>query len=429
MLALRAPDGAVETLLAYLPYADNDASEQQLRDLLSALAVHDAKSVPALVKALDDKIGVRRGAAAVALCKRGAGDNLPAVKKLFKDADTDVRLRAALAVLTLAHDKDAVPVLIGLLADLPADRVWEPEEMLTFLAGDKGPSVSVAGDAAVRKKAAEAWTRWWADNNGAFDLAKLDFNEKRELGYLLVVENTSFVPGKPYGRVVEFDAAGKLRWEIDKLAGPMDAQVVGGNRVLVIDNNGMRVCERETTGDKTIVWEATVPQAFRVQRLPNGNTFVACHNVLVELDRTGKEVRRTPLTADWLFDAVRLRDGQTALFNNQGVYTRLDASGKEVKKLNVPFNFALGMNAAEALPNDHVIIASWGTGKVYEYDADGKSVLEANVPQATGFFRLSNGHTLVACQNQGQVVELDQTGKVVNERKDLKCHPFRASRR
>jgi len=429
MLALRAPEGAVETLLGYLPYADNDASEQQLRDLLSSLAVHDAKAVPALVKALDDKIGVRRSAAAVALCKRGAGENLPAVKNLFKDADTDVRLRTALAVLTLARDKDAVPVLIGLLADLPADRVWEAEEMLTFLAGDKGPSVSVAGDADVRKKAAEAWTRWWADNNAAVDLAKLDFNEKRELGYLLVVENTSFVPGKLLGRVVEFDAAGKQRWEIDNLAGPMDAQVVGGNRVVVIDNNGMRVCERETTGAKNILWEANVPQAFRVQRLPNGNTFVACHNVLVELDRTGKEVHKLQLPAEWLFDAVRLRDGQTALFDNQGIYKRLDASGKEVKSLHVPFNFGLGMNAAEVLPNDHVIIASWGAGKVYEYDADGKAVLEANVPQATGFFRLSNGHTLVACQNQGHVIELDQAGKVVHEMKDLNCHPFRASRR
>ena len=263
MLALRAPDGAVETLLAYLPYADNDASAQQLRDLLSSLAVHDAKAVPALVKALDDKLGVRRAAAAVALCKRGAGDTLPAVKKLFKDADADVRLRTALAVLTLARDKDAIPVLIGLLADLPADRVWEPEEMLAFLAGDKAPSVSLAGDAA-RKTAVDAWTRWWADNNAAVDLAKLDFNEKRELGYLLVVENQSIVPGKGC-RVVEFDAAGQPRWEIDNLLGPMDAQVVGGNRVLLIDNNGMRVCERETTGDKKIIWETNVPQAFRVQ--------------------------------------------------------------------------------------------------------------------------------------------------------------------
>ena len=74
-------------------------------------------AVPVLVKALDDKIGVRRGAAAVALCRRGAGENLAAVKKLFKDPDMDVRLCTALGRLTAAHDKDAVPVLIGLLTN------------------------------------------------------------------------------------------------------------------------------------------------------------------------------------------------------------------------------------------------------------------------------------------------------------------------
>ena len=46
MLAMRAPDGAVATLLAYLPYADSDASADQLRELLSSLAVHDSKAVP-----------------------------------------------------------------------------------------------------------------------------------------------------------------------------------------------------------------------------------------------------------------------------------------------------------------------------------------------------------------------------------------------
>ena len=427
LLALRAPDGAVETLLAYLPYADGDASADQLRDLLSSLAGHDSKAVPALARALDDKIAVRRGAAAVALCKRGAGDDLPAVKKLFKDPDADVRLRAALAVLTAARDKDAVPILIGLLADLPADRVWQDEEMLAFLAGDKAPAVSAAGDAAARKKAADAWAAWWADNNAAVDLAKLDFNEKRELGYLLIVENN--FPGKPGGRVAELDAAGKTRWEIDNVIGPQDAQVSGGNRVLIIDNNGQRVCERETTGDKKILWEKPVQQGFAVQRLANGNTFVACRNSLVEYDRAGKEVFSQPRPNEWLLDAQKMRDGQIALVNNQGQYERLDASGKVVKSLHVPFNPALGVNGACVLPGDRVMIVSWNAGKVIEYDAAGKVAMEAPVQQANNCFRLSNGHTLVTCQQQTHIVELDQAGKVVNDMKDLAYHPWRVSRR
>jgi HEAT repeat protein len=426
MLALRAPAGAVAALLAYLPYADNEASTKQLRDMLSALALHEAGAVPVLVKALDDKIGVRRGAAAVALCRRGAGVNLPAVKKLFKDSDLEVRLTTALGVLTAARDKDAVPALIDLLARLPADRVWEAEEMLTLLAGDKAPSASVGGDAAAREKAREAWAAWWTNNSDSVDLAKLNPSEPRELGYLLIIENQA--PGKPSGRVLELDGARKIRWKVENVFGPQDAQVVGGNRVLIIDNNGQRVSERETATGK-ILWEKPATAAFRVQRLANGNTFVACRNMLLEFDRAGKEVLNLQRPNEYLLDAKKLRDGQIATLNNQGGYARTDAAGKEVKPFQAPFDPNFGIGVGEVLANDHVLIASPNTGKVHEYDAVGKMVMEAAVPLAGNFFRLSNGHTLVTCQNQAHIVELDKTGKVVNEMKDLPYHPWRVSRR
>jgi HEAT repeat protein len=426
MLALRAPEGAVAALLAYLPNADNEESSRQLRDTLSQLATTENGAVSVLVKALDDKIGVRRGAAAVALCRRGAGANLPAVKRLFKDADPEVRLSVALGVLTAAHDKDAAPVLIDLLTSLPPDRVWEAEEMLTLLAGEKAPSASVTGDAEAREKARQAWTTWWLDNRDSVDLAKLNPGEQHELGYLLVVENQT--PGQPSGRVLELDGAGRVRWQLDKLFGPQDAQVVAGNRVLIIDNNGQRVSERETATGK-IIWERPVNSAFRVQRLPNGNTFVACRNMLVELDRAGKEVFNRQRLNEYFLDAKKLRDGQIITLNNQGAYVRSDAAGKEAKSFQVPFDANFGVNGGEILANDHVLIASPNAGKVHEYDAAGKAVMEAAVPIAMNFFRLSNGHTLVTCQNQGRVIELDRTGKVINDLKDFKYHPWRVSRR
>ena len=426
MLALRAPAGAVAALLAYLPYADTEESARQLRDTLSVLAVNEADAVPALVKALNDKIGVRRGAAAAALCRRGAGANLPAVKRLFKDADPEVRLYAALGVLTGARDKDAVPVLIDLLATLPADHLWEAEDMLTLLAGDKAPSVSTTGDNDAREKARQAWTTWWINHRDSVDLAKLNPGEKRELGYLLVVENRT--PGQPFGRVLELDSAGRVRWTIEKLVGPQDAQMVGGNRVLIIDNNGQRVSERETATGR-IIWEKPVNSAFRVQRLANGNTFVACRNMLVEFDRAGKEVLNQRRFNEYLLDAKKLRDGQIVTLNNQGAYVRTDATGKAVKSFVAPFAARFGINGGEILPHDRVLIASANRGKVHEYDANGKMLMEAAVPIATNFFRLSNGHTLVTCQNQTRVVELDRTGKIINEMKDLKYRPWRVSRR
>ncbi len=426
LLALRAPAGAVSTLLAYLPYADSDAAAEQVRDLLNNLAAHDARAVPVLVKGLDDKIGVRRSAAAVALVGRGAGDDLPAVKKLFNDADLDVRLRTALAVLTTAKDKDAVPVLIGLLAKLSPDQVWQAEEMLTFIAGDKAPAVSVVGDEAARKKAADVWAAWWTANNASIDLAKIDFKEDRDLGYLLVVEMN--FPPKPAGRILEQDAAGKVRWQIDNVPWPQDAQTTNNNHIVLVDNNGQRACERDIH-DNTVIWEKMVNQGFRVQRLPNGNTFVACRNGLVEFDRTGNQVFNQQRPNEWLLDAAKFRDGQMALLNNQGGYVRLDATGKEVKSFHVPFNINFGINGAQVLPNDHVIVSSWNAGKVTEYDADGKVVMEASVQQANNFYRLPNGHTLVTCMSQTEIIELDQAGKVVNEMKDLTFRPWRVSRR
>ncbi len=426
MLALRAPEGGVAALLAYLPYADNEETTRQLRDMLSLLAAHEAGAVPILVNALGDKIGVRRGAAAAALCRSGAGANLAAVKKLFKDPDPEVRLYTALGVLTAARDKDAVPVLIDLLGSLPPDRAWEAEEMLTLLAGDKAPSVSVAGDVSAREKAREAWVVWWTDNSNTVDLAKLNPSEPRELGYLLVVENQT--PGQPFGCVMELDGAGKVRWKLDKLYGPQDAQAVSGNRVLIIDNNGQRVSERETATGR-IIWEKPVTSAFRVQRLANGNTFVACRNMLLEFDRAGKEVLTQQRLNEYILDGKKLRDGQIVTLNNQGAYVRMDANGKEVKSFQAPFDANFGIGWAEVLPNDHVMIASPNTGKVHEYDASGKMMMEAAVPMAGNFFQLSNGHTLVTCQNQSRIIELDKAGKVVNEMKNLTYHPWRVSRR
>src|SRR6266540_3616034 len=48
----------------------------------------------------------------------------PAVRKLLADPDLAVRLRVAVA-LACAADRQAVPVLIDLLADLPGEHRWQ----------------------------------------------------------------------------------------------------------------------------------------------------------------------------------------------------------------------------------------------------------------------------------------------------------------
>ena len=422
LLALRRTEGAVETLLAYLPFAETHELNQQARELVAVLGAADAKMLPMLVKALADPSAVRRAAAAQALCKVRNGDHLAAVRKLLTDPDAEVRLRAGLGLAAL-REKEAVPVLVALLSELPLDLAYEAEDYLLRLAGAKAPSVPLTTDAAARVKTRDAWAAWWKDNAGTADLARIDTGE-RLLGFQLVIE--SWDPVKRGGRVLEVDRAGKTRWEVTGLQYPFGAQVLPGERVLIAEQNTNRVTERDFTGK--VLWEKQVNQPFQVQRLRNGNTFIAGRNHLLEIDRDGKEILNQPHFNDTLLAALKLRDGQIAFVTYQGLYHRLDATGKEVKSGRVPLNVNFSL-FGEVLPNDHVLIATQGINKVVEYDGDGKVVWEASVPIPGTPSRLSNGHTLVPSQNNTRLVELDRTGKIVNEYKDLNYRPWRVSRR
>src|SRR5207248_10099654 len=93
VVALRKSPGAVEVLLAYLPFCDDEGMMGEVQAALNVVAYTDGKPSPALLKALEDKAAVRRGAAAEALCLGPLGDNLAAVKKLLKDDQPAVRLQ------------------------------------------------------------------------------------------------------------------------------------------------------------------------------------------------------------------------------------------------------------------------------------------------------------------------------------------------
>src|SRR5262249_4877603 len=139
LLALRRPEGTVEALLGYLPCCESEDVATQLIDVLATVGAPGGKASEALTRALEDRIAARRAAAAVALCKARATGQLANIGKLLEDPDTSVRLRAAQGLAALGQ-KPAVPVLIALLADLPLEQVWEVEDYLSQVAGDKTPS-------------------------------------------------------------------------------------------------------------------------------------------------------------------------------------------------------------------------------------------------------------------------------------------------
>jgi HEAT repeat protein len=422
LLALRKPEGTVETLIGYLPFAESEESTTQIIDILGTVATADPKSELVLVKALKDPLAVRRASAAMALCRGRAAEHLAELRQLLRDKDPTVQLRVAQGLVGLG-EKQAVPTLIGLLKDLPLEQVWEVEDYLTRIAGEKSPSEVVSADAASRTRAMAAWTKWWNETGKTIDLARLDLND-REGRFFLVVEMWNRA-GKG-GRVMEVDNTGKVRWEIDSLTFPIDAQMLRGGNVLIVEQNAFKVTER--TRANKIVWEKVFPQVFHAERLPDGSTFIAQRNQLQIIDRTGKQTFNHFYNMNSILAARRFRDGSIAYVSYSGHYVRLNREGKEVKTVQMNWwNF--GLNGAEILPGDHVVASISNFNKVIEYDGDGKQVWECAVMGPAVPYRLANGHTLVPCNNMMMMVEIDRKGKIAKEWKGLSFQPYRVVKR
>jgi HEAT repeat protein len=420
LLALRQPPGSVEALLAYLPYAEDEGMSQEVRTLIAEIGCADGKADAALVKGLSDVVPVRRGAAAAALCQGEAREHLPAVRALLKDPDAAVRLRAALGLAAL-REKEAMPVLIRLLPEVPQEGALEVEDFLLRIAGASAPAVSVSGSAEERARATEAWSAWWKEAGDKIDLSPAVIS-LRSLGYLLAIE-----PVGRTGRVSEFDAGGKIRWQIEGLLYPIDAEVIAGDHVLIAELNASRVTERDFKG--TIVWEKAVAQPMKVQRLANGHTFIAGRQILVEVDRFGKEVFSQNRANDNLVAAYKYRDGTIGLLNFQGIFTRLDSKGKELKSMRLGLNLTFGINGAQLTPTNTVVLAVAGLNKVSEHDLEsGKMLWEVTTQQPTAATKLASGNTLIVSQPFNRMVEVDRMGKVLSE-KQMPVRAIRISRR
>jgi HEAT repeat protein len=426
LLSIRNPPGATEVLLAFIPFTDDEVLKAETSKALKHLALAAGKPEPVLVKALTDSFAQRRAAAAEALAGVGATEHFPAIRKLLQDSEPAVRLRAAIA-LTYAHDKEAVPALIDIIAEAPRGQAWEGEELLYRLAGASAPPVSTGNDAATRKRFRDDWTVWWKDHNAEMDLSQLQVAPPL-MGYTLVVEFSQIGNN---GRVVELDRNGKPRWQIENLSGPVDAWFLPGNRVLIAEGNANRVTERDLKGN--ILWQANslAPGGYPVnaQRLANGNTFIACANngLLVEVDRAGKTVFSVNVTGG-VRAAYKIPNGQMICFTDQSMCVRLDTTGKEIKRFPLARinNFTSGIDVT----SKGNIIAAQGDNTITEYDPEGKVVWQAKTNANTSATRLPNGHTLVASNPAQSVVELDNSGRVVWEYRAPAGHfPFRARQR
>jgi hypothetical protein len=405
------PAGAADVLLAYLPFADPNVLDD-LGKALAAVGKKDGKAEPGLIQALEDRLALKRGVAGQALAQ--FADQQAAVRKLLKDTDASVRLRVALA-LVYAKDKEALPALIDVLAELPAEQLWPAEEVLVRLAADKAPGVSLGNNEVTRKACRDAWTGWLNQNKTKIDLAKLTAGPPY-LGYTLLVHQKAFGRGSS-GEVVELDGARKPRWQFEVNTYPVDAQIVAPGRVLVTEFNGSKVSERDFKGE--IKWQQQVPgNPISAQRLANGNTFVVMQNRLAEYNRKGEEVFSHQ--GPFIYRARKATNGDIVYITNTGQLVRLDSRTKqELKSFPIGNTVTvLGNNVfggIDILPNGHILVPQFQSRQIVEYDRDGKQVGTPIQLQQypTSAVRLPNGHTLVGSMNNSQVAEYDRAGRQV----------------
>jgi hypothetical protein len=408
LLAVRRPEGTAEVLLDYLPFADDETVIDEIRNTLRTVGFADGKPDKALLEAIEDKLAVRRGVAGDVLVRSGSDEQRETMRKLLKDTDPTVRLRVGLALVE-RKDKEAMPSLIGLLADGPRDQCWRIEDILYRLAGEAAPAVSLGTTDAARRKCRDAWSDWWTQNGARIDLAKLD-EQPPHLGLTLYVEMTQGVNG----RVREVGRDGKTRWEIGGLQYPIDAQVVGPDRVLIVEYTPRRVTERDTKGK--VIWQrnmAATAYPMGVQRLPNGNTLIATRNQLLEVDREGKNVSTHNRAGNDIMAGAKTRDGQFVVITRNAC-VRLDAKGKEIRSFPIGPVQTLGTNV-DILPNGNLLVPQTTTNKVVEYTPEGKAVWEVTVANPTSVERLPNGNTLIGSMATQQVIEVDRSGKAINQ--------------
>jgi HEAT repeat protein len=417
MLVRRKPALATKALLDFLPFTEDEMVADEVRAALVGLAVRDGKPDPILTEATNDKLVVRRAAAVEALLRGKA--IVPAEgRKFLADRDMTVRLAAALA-LTQREDKESIAPLIALLTELPREQAWQVEDVLCRLAGEKAPAVSLGDDDAARKKCRDAWSEWWTKNASTIDLKTLG-DSQRLLGFTLI----STVDGRNRGKVYELGLDGKARWTIKDLNFPIDAQALPGERVLIAEMNGNRVTERDLKGK--ILWEKSHQMPVACQRLPNGNTFIAGRNGMIEVDRAGKEIFKYDRNDFGIFGGVKLRNGEYGMVTSFGTFVRIDSKGKEGKSIGT--GQAQNFCVPDALPSGRVLIPMWGEGKVVEFDPDGKEVWTGQVNNPVSAFRLPNGNTLIASMGTSKVVELDRNGKEVWQH-SADGRPWRVRRR
>lgn len=404
------PTRLSEVLMDYVPFAANAEVAEEVCSTLAATAVRDGDSDPRLIRALTAASPSQRGIAGAALCRGGDRQQLTSVRRLLRDPDMYVRRRVALTLVE-SREKAAVTVLIELLAELPLADAEQIETILLQIAGETAPLVNVDTP---RPKYRDAWAEWWRSRGEAIDLAKIELAPHWR-GYSLAILMAGGIRGRGIrtGTILEVDAQGRTRWQLQGLFTPVDAQVINEKQVLVTEYSPGQVTERNLNGD--VVRRIPVSDMpLEARRLPNGNTFITTRNQVIELDRNDKEVwSSNGNIAGMIVAACRFRGGEVGICHRTGDFVRVDRKGKILASFRVGRLFRPFGTHIQALPNGNVLVPLFYDNKVVEFDPKGREVWSVQFARPTSAQRLPNGRTLVAGYGSNTIMELDPNGREV----------------
>jgi HEAT repeat protein len=404
------PPWATELLLECLEEAEDEAMASEMRNALAQVAVRSGEPDAKLLAALKSPSPRRRAAAVFALC-RATNDKfldkyLDSLHRALDDSDASVRLTAAVGLLERGHKK-AVSALIAEMDKEPSRETALAEDLLFRLAGEKSPKLAGPSEAE-RKAYRQAWQAWWKENEAKVNLEVLA-EQARLAGFTTVVLLDR-------DEILDLDAGNRVRFTLTGLGMPLDVQRLPGDRVLIAEHSANRVTERNAKNE--IVWEQRIEAPLVAQRLPNGNTFIATKQGLIEVDPKGNTVWTYSRPAgEQIMRARRLVGGDTILVTQLGVsrFVRIDRFGREKNSFGVEV-FTSG-GRIDLTPAGNVLIPELHNQRVVERDMSGTILREIKVEQPITALALPNGNILITSMSQNRAFEIDRSGKEVWEYK------------
>jgi hypothetical protein len=213
---------------------------------------------------------------------------------------------------------------------------------------------------------------------------------------------------------------------LEDLEGPVDVQLLPNGRFLIAENHASRVTERNRAGK--IVWQKQLSGSpLSCQRLPNGRTFIATTDQMLEVTPEGREIPTLkPPLCSWCIR--RLPSGDVAVlgYNTESAgrpfeFQILTNSGKVRSRNVLPTTVCHGSQVT-VLPNgDYLLCFPDYIDPLYRGVKQFSATREerrcyTGSWQASCATCLPDGHLLI-CSLGHRILEIDQDGKVVHQEK------------